>query len=69
MNVLANIGRYLWKFFVGDSFQFVALIVAFGIVALLAHPLGGWDGLVAFALVAAVVSVDAWRMARPKPHT
>ncbi len=69
MNVLTKIGRYLWKFFVGDSFQFVALIVAFGIVALLAHPLGAWDGLVAFALVATIVSVDAWRMARPAPHT
>ncbi len=65
MNVLANIGRYLWGFFVGDSFQFIALIIAFVIVGLLARPLGAVDGVVAFAAVAAIVSVDAWRRARP----
>ena len=67
MNVLTGIGRYLWGFFVGDLFQFVALIVCFVIVGVLAHPLGAWDGLVAFGLVAAVVSIDAWRRARPTP--
>jgi hypothetical protein len=67
VTLLANIGRYLWGFFVGDSFQIIALIVAFGVVALLAHPLGAWDGLVAFAFVAAVVCIDAWRRARPAP--
>lgn len=66
MNFLASVGRYLWGFFVGDLFQFVALILCFVVVALLAHALGPWDGLVAFALVGGIVVADAWRRARPR---
>lgn len=66
MNVLVGVGRYLWGFFVGDPFQLVGLIISFAVVGLLAGPLGAWDGLVAFVLVAAVVCIDAWRRARPQ---
>lgn len=66
MNFLVGVGRYLWGFFVGDIFQLVALVLCFVVVALLAHPLGPWDGLVAFWLVSGVVVVDAWRRARPR---
>jgi len=64
MRVLAGIGTYLWRFFVGDSFQLVALVVSFVVVALLAHPLGPWDGVVAFVLVTAVVWLDVWQRER-----
>jgi hypothetical protein len=60
---IAAFGRYLWRFFVGDALQFVGLLVAFVVVALLAHPLGAWDGLVAFVLVLAVVWIDVLRRA------
>jgi CBS-domain-containing membrane protein len=63
MNVIADFGRYLWKFFVGDSFQLIGLAVAFAIVGLLARPLGGWSGLLAFVLVLAVVWIDVFRRA------
>jgi len=64
MKAVADLGMYLWRFFVGDSFQLVALIVCFAVVALLAHPLGAKDGVVAFLLVAAVIWIDVWRRAR-----
>lgn len=65
MNAIAGIGRYLWGFFVGDSFQLVALIVSFLVVGLLARPLGAWDGVLAFVLVTAVVWVDVWQRLHP----
>ncbi len=61
MKAIADFGRWLWRFFVGDPFQLVGLIVAFLIVAALARPLGGLDGLVAFVLVLAVVWIDVLR--------
>lgn len=61
MRAIGDFGRWLWRFFVGDPFQLVGLIVAFLIVALLARPLGAVDGLVAFVLVLAVVWVDVLR--------
>ena len=61
MTALAALGRYLWGFFVGDSFQLIALAIGFVVVAFLAHPLGAWDGVLAFAIVAAVVWIDVRR--------
>ena len=63
MKVFADFGRYLWRFFVGDSLQLVGLLVAFLIVGVLARPLGAWDGLLAFVLVLAVVWIDVLRRA------
>ena len=63
MNRIEAIGRYLWKFFVGDTLQLLGLAVAFVIVAALAHPLGPWDGVLAFALVMTVIWIDAWQWA------
>ncbi len=64
MKAIASFGLYLWRFFVGDSFQLWALVVCFAVVGLLAHPLGALDGLVAFVLVTAVIWIDVWRRAR-----
>ncbi len=61
--IVTNFGRYLWRFFVGDNWQLGGLVVTFAIVGVLAHPLGGWDGLLAFALVTAVVWSDVFRRA------
>jgi hypothetical protein len=61
MSTIVAFGRWLWRFFVGDLFQLGGLAVAFLIVALLARPLGGLDGLVAFVLVLAVVWIDVLR--------
>lgn len=62
MNAIIGFGRYLWKFFVGDSIQLIGLIVAFLLVALLVHPLGAWAGVLALVLVMAVIWIDAFRM-------
>lgn len=59
--MIADFGRYLWHFFIGDSWQLGGLIVAMAIVGLLAHPLGAWDGVLAFLLVTAVVWSDVFR--------
>lgn len=64
MKLLSAVGTYLWRFFVGDSFQLVALLVSFAIVWLLRGALGPADGIVAFVLVAAVIWIDVWRRAR-----
>ena len=65
MKAIADFGRYLWRFFIGDSYQAVALVVAFAVIALLARSLRAWDGLLAFVLVAAVMGSDiAQRYAR-----
>ena len=63
MKLIKDFGRYLWRFFVGDSFQLWGLVVAFAIVAVLAHPLGAWDGGLALLLVMAVVWIDVFRRA------
>jgi hypothetical protein len=60
------VARYLWRFFVGDLFQLLALAAVFLVVALLARPLGPWDGALACLLVAAVVWADVLRRAVPR---
>ncbi len=62
MKLLVSVGRYLWKFFVGDALQLIGLIVAFGLVALLVHPLRAWAGVAALVLVMAVIWIDAFRL-------
>ncbi len=64
MRPVADFGRYLWRFFVGDVYQLVALAVAFGIVWALHAPLRAWDGLLAFVLVAVVMGTDVSTRAR-----
>lgn len=64
MNGIAAIGRYLWKFFVGDTLQVLGLAAAFVIVAFVRPLLGPWDGVLAFALVMAIVWIDAWQWAK-----
>jgi hypothetical protein len=66
VNAVVAVARYIWRFFVGDLVQFVGLIVAFVLVALLARPLGAWDGLLAFVLVLAVVWIDVLRRSAPE---
>lgn len=69
MSAVIGFARYIWRFFIGDVYQLGALAVAFGIVWL-ARALGTWDGLLAFALVVAVIWSDVWtraaRQARPQ---
>ena len=61
--IVANFARYLWRFFIGDNWQLGGLVVAFAVVGFLARPLHAWDGLLAFALVTAVVWSDVFRRA------
>lgn len=61
MKPVIDLGRYLWRFFVGDAFQLIGLMVTFAIVGLLVRPLGAWAGGVAMVLVMAVVWLDAFR--------
>ncbi len=63
MNTITAIGRYLWKFFIGDTLQLLGLAAAFVIVATLVKPLGPWDGVLAFVLVMVIVWIDAWKWA------
>jgi len=63
VRAVVAVGRYLYRFFVGDLAQLVGLAVAMAVVALLRPLLGPWDGLLAFLLVGAVLSVDVVRRA------
>lgn len=63
MKLITATGRYLWKFFIGDTLQVLGLAAAFVIVAALVHPLGAWDGVLAFALVMAIIWIDVWKRA------
>lgn len=65
MKPIVDVGLYLWRFFVGDSFQLLALVGSFVVVGLLAPVLHAWDGVLAFLLVAVIVWIDVLRRARP----
>lgn len=63
MKAIVWLGRYLWRFFVGDIWQLACLAIAVLIVALLRPALGAVSGVLAFVLVAAVVWTDVFRRA------